>query len=124
MYYCRNCRKEFEFAKIYFEKQGEKENAFEKFLLCPFCDSTDFFEQKGCYCRYCGIRLKVKGSEYCSHSCRKQGERLFEKELRQKESRKASSLFNAIKEVDDYNKRTNCSLSYGQYFALKGVGRI
>ena len=122
MYYCKNCRKEFEFAKIYFEKQGE--NAFEKFLLCPYCDSTDFFEQKGCYCRYCGVRLRVRGREYCSYSCRKKGEELFAKELKRNERNKADILTNAIKEVDAYNKRTNCRLSYGQYFALKGVGRI
>ena len=124
MYYCNDCRKEFEFAKVYFEKHSEKEDTYEKFLLCPFCNSTSFFEQKGHYCRYCGTKLKVRGSEYCSHACRKQGERLFMEQAVRSESKKADALFLAIKEVDDYNKSKNCRLSYGQYFALKGVGRI
>lgn len=124
MYYCNNCRKEFEFARVYFEKHEEKENTYEKFLLCPFCDSTSFFQKKGEYCRYCGAKLKKSGIKYCSVSCAKHGERLFEAQRHRTESRKTDALISAIKEVDDYNRRTNCTLSYGQYFALKGANRI
>ena len=124
MYHCKNCRKEFEFAKIYFEKDMQKPDTYEKFLLCPFCESTDFFEKKGLYCRYCSAKLTGSNKEYCSTACRKRGERMFKFEIMKNEKRKTDILFSAITEVNNYNKRTGCSLSYGQYYALKSTGRI
>ena len=124
MYYCKNCRKEFFYARVYNQWQGGENGGYERFLLCPFCNSTDFFEKRGEYCSYCGMPLKLPGRKYCSVSCQKNGERLYEKEQKRKEKRKSDGLITSITEVADYNKRTGNRLSYGQYFALKGVGAI
>ena len=119
MYYCNNCNKNFDYVKIkpvtYFGQVIRKK-------LCPFCDSEDFYEKKGGYCRLCGIRLKYIGKQYCSESCKKQGEALFNKQKLRKEN--PTALLSSLCEVELYNKRTGLQLSYGQYYALKGVGKI
>ena len=75
LYYCPDCRKEFEFVKISFQYS---EKGSEKLHLCPFCDSTNFKERKGVYCRYCGMRIGAH-ERYCSNACRRAGEKLFKK---------------------------------------------
>lgn len=124
MYYCENCRKEFFYARVYHERQGGANGGYERFLLCPFCNSTNFSQIKGEYCSYCGMPLRQAGRKYCSASCKKNGERLYEKEQERLSKRKTDRLILSITEVADYNKRTGNRLSYGQYFALKGVGAI
>jgi hypothetical protein len=52
------------------------------------------------------------------------GERLFARQREQEEKRKKSPLYKAVAEVDDYNKLHGCTLSYGQYYALKGAGML
>lgn len=121
MYYCSDCRREFEFAKVYFEPTPK---GSEKFLLCPFCDSMEFFEKKGEYCSYCGRRVPYVGKRYCCESCRRAGEKLFQRQKEQEEKRKLSPLYRAVNEVDEYNRRHGCQLSYGQYYALKGADML
>lgn len=120
MYYCPDCRKEFEFVKISFQ-HGEKGS--EKVHLCPFCEGTSFVEKKGVYCHYCGMRIG-KGENYCSTACRRAGEKLFKKQEENRRKRKENPLYISINEVDNYNKEHSCSLSYGQYFALKGANML
>jgi len=120
LYYCPDCRKEFEFVKVYYE---ERDGGFERVHLCPFCDSTSFVEKKGAYCRYCGMRIGVK-ERYCSTTCRRAGEKLFKKQEERERKRKNDILYKSISEVDNYNKTHNCNLSYGQYFALKGANML
>ena len=120
LYYCPDCRKEFEFVKISFQYS---EKGSEKLHLCPFCDSTNFKERKGVYCRYCGMRIGAH-ERYCSNACRRAGEKLFKKQEENQRKKLENPLFNAINEVDEYNKNHNCNLSYGQYFALKGANML
>ena len=121
MYYCSDCRMEFEFAKVYFEPTPK---GSEKLLLCPYCSGMNYSEKRGNYCSYCGRPTGVNVRRYCSESCRKLGEKMFEKEKEQEENRKKSPLYKAVNEVDTYNKYHGCKLSYGQYYALKGAGII
>lgn len=121
MYYCSDCRMEFEFAKVYFEPTPK---GSEKLLLCPYCSGMNYSEKRGNYCSYCGRPTGVSVRRYCSESCRKLGEKMFEREKEQEEIRKNSPLYRAVNEVDTYNKYHDCKLSYGQYYALKGAGMI
>jgi hypothetical protein len=52
------------------------------------------------------------------------GEKLYARQKEQEEKRKRSPLYKAVTEVDDYNKLHGCTLSYGQYYALKGAGML
>lgn len=124
MYYCTNCKKEFMFAKVYYERAGTGVTDYERFLLCPHCDSNEFYEKKGGYCRCCGIKIRLPSREYCSESCRKNGERLWQRQKERQMGQFVDPLVLAVKEVDDYNKSKGCKLSYGQYYALKGANRI
>ncbi len=121
MYYCSECRKEFEYVKIYFQ---ETPGGYERFHLCPFCSGTDFYEKKGVFCKFCGGRINIPGKEYCCETCRRAGEKLFRRQEENKKKRLASPLYQAVCEVDEYNKTHNCNLSYGQYYALKGADMI
>lgn len=121
MYYCSACGGEFEYARVYFEPRPKGN---ERLLLCPFCDSMDFHEKRGEYCSYCGRKVPVSGNRFCSDSCKSAGERLFLRQKEQEEKRRKSPLYKAVTEVDNYNKLHGCTLSYGQYYALKGAGMI
>lgn len=121
MYHCSACGREFLYAKVYFEPTPI---GSERLLLCPFCDSMDFHEKKGDYCSYCGRHVPHPGAGYCSDSCRSAGEKLYARQKEQEEKRKNSPLYKAVAEVDRYNRIHGCTLSYGQYYALKGAGML
>lgn len=116
MYHCSDCNGSFEFVRVYFEPTPSGE---EKFLLCPFCDSLNFSEERGHHCKYCGDKIKEEGEDYCSVSCRRAAFKLLAKQRAKEEKRLKDPLYKAINEVDEYNRRNKCRLSYGQYFALK-----
>lgn len=121
MYYCSDCRREFEFAKVYYEPTPKGDR---KLLLCPHCDSVDYEEKRGEYCSFCGRKVPYYGQRYCSDSCKNSGEKMFLRQKEMEEKRKTSPLYKAVKEVEDYNRINGCTLSYGQYYALKGAGII
>lgn len=121
MYHCSACGREFEYAKVYFEPRPIGN---ERLLLCPFCDSMDFYEKRGDHCSFCGRKVSLPGRRYCSASCKNAGEKMFERQREQQERRKSSPLYGAVTEVDSYNRTHGCTLSYGQYYALKGAGII
>lgn len=118
MYYCQDCKKEFEYVEVVFERHNLDSPPFERLKLCPFCHSENFKELSGTHCKYCGSKLSAKG-DYCSSYCRHQGERLWEKEREEKLARKKSLLELTLKEIESYNKSHNTNLSYGEYIALK-----
>lgn len=119
MYFCNQCRKEFEFVRIeFFPETGKRKQE------CPFCQGTDFFEEKGIFCQCCGSRLKNPGDLYCSVSCRRLGLRLWKQQKSRDLAAKTDPLVRAVGEVDEYNRQTGCHLSYGQYYALKGADLI
>ncbi len=124
MYICRNCQKSFTFARIVFTDAIDSPGVRKKVMLCPFCDSSDFYEKKGGYCRCCGTKISLPGREYCSSTCQRAGEKLWERQRQRTIARLTDPILNAVAEVDAYNQRTGQKLSYGQYFALKGAGHI
>ncbi len=60
-----------------------------------------------------------KKGDYCSSSCKKRGEYLFETEKIRKKELFESPLYKAVREIEKYNKTHGTHLSYGQYFARK-----
>lgn len=118
MYCCQDCKKEFEYVEVVFERHGLSTPPFERVKLCPFCHSDNFSEIEINHCRYCGSKLRDKG-EYCSPICRKKGMELKKREESRQEFLKNSPLIKGLKEVEEYNKAHGTNYSYGKYFALK-----
>lgn len=123
-YHCNDCGKDFDYLKIVTETHGFESGPYERFKLCPFCNSTHYEEVKGNYCKCCGRSLGNSEREYCNASCRRTGEKLYKKQREKKEKEKTDKMFCSVREVDDYNRRTGKNLSYGQYFAMKGAQKI
>lgn len=119
MYYCKNCRCEFEEPKIIIETHGLSSPPYESFCVCPFCRSTDFSEIRIKYCHACGARLYGdNNTNYCNDSCRITDIRLRKKEATHRKKINESPLATLIREVDKYNAEHNTKVSYGQYVAL------
>lgn len=118
MYRCQDCKAEFEYVEVVFERHGLDTPPYERIRLCPYCHSDHYEEIRNTHCRCCGSKLRVPG-EYCSEDCRKAGEKLWERQRTREERRQASPLILAIKETEEYNKAHGTKLSYGQYVALK-----
>lgn len=118
MYYCQDCKKNFEFAQVVFERHGLENPPFERILRCPFCHSDRFKELVSSHCKYCGSRLSIEG-DYCSDYCKRLGEKMWERQRNLAELKKRSLLEVTLKELDSYNKAHNTRLSYGQYIVIK-----
>lgn len=123
MYKCTDCKKEFEFVEVLFEKHGLDTPPFERRKLCPFCHSENYTLMAENHCKFCGSRLKGKG-DYCSEECKKEGEKYYHEEALRKKRFAESPIALAIAEVAEYNRLHSTSLTYGQYFALKEGGHI
>jgi hypothetical protein len=84
LYYCSDCRMEFEFAKVYFEPTPK---GSEKLLLCPYCSGMNYSEKRGNYCSYCGRPTGVSVREAMLHHIHTFGEEGFtpNNECRQQE---------------------------------------
>ena len=117
MYGCQDCKKEFEYVEVVFERHGLSTPPFERVKLCPFCHSANFSEIRVNHCGYCGSKLREEG-EYCSSLCRKKGMELRKKEERKREFLKNSLIAKAIAEVEEYNRANGTNYSYGQYYSL------
>lgn len=118
MYCCQDCKREFEYVEVVFERHSLSSPPYERIKLCPFCHSNNFSEIKENHCRFCGSRLRHEG-EYCSSSCRKRGGELKKDEDRRREFLKDSLIMKAVAEVEEFNRLNNTNYSYGQYFAMK-----
>lgn len=77
-------------------------------------------------CKYCGLLFETKNSrtKYCSEDCRKLAKaRNFKKncsavKMKVHTPRMADkSIVEVMREVDEYNRTHNKSLSYGQFVA-------
>ena len=118
MYACKDCKKIFKKYKTVTETHSLPDSPFEEFAICPFCDGKHIIILQVQHCKCCGARMYGK-EDYCSDACKRRGEYLYALERKRKADWHAHPLYLAIKEVEEYNKRTGSNLSYGQYFALK-----
>lgn len=118
MYYCKNCRSEFESPEIFRETHGLSSPPFENFCVCPFCKSTDFKEMEIKYCHACGARLYGENGDYCNDSCRTTATRLKKREIIRRKFLNENPLTVLMREVEKYNKEHKTKYSYGQYVAI------
>ncbi len=116
MYYCQDCKKEFKKLKKLIETHGHTFPPYEEFYLCPHCNSSRVKKLPTRHCACCGAKMSGQG-EYCSTQCKTKGEYLWAKERRIKEYWQTHPLYEAVREVEKYNKENGKNLSYGQYFA-------
>ncbi|MBO5199898.1 MAG: hypothetical protein J6B93_01330 [Clostridia bacterium] len=123
MYRCLDCKGEFSFVKIDFERHGLDTPPFERRSLCPYCESDNIIYDTEPHCRYCGSRLREK-KDYCSAHCRRRDYICRQMDEKRRKYLADSPLTAAIKEVESYNKEHGTRLTYGQYFALKDGGYI
>ena len=123
MFICRNCYTSFSLPSIKTEKHNLSEPPFETFQCCPNCESSDFYETTGGYCRSCGRKI-AKGKEYCNDTCRKQGEALWARQRLLREQNKNDPMLILIRKTDEYNKKHGTRLSYGQFTAYLEAGVI
>lgn len=119
MYYCNNCSLKFDTPKKITETHSLHSPPYDYFYVCPLCNSSSFYEKKVTHCRCCGAKLKTEGTEYCSDTCRKKGEKYWLKQKLRNEAELESPINKIIRELNLYNKANNTNLSYGQYVAEK-----
>lgn len=118
MYYCKNCGKEFEKPEKTYETHHLSNPPFELLYVCPTCKSSNFYEKSSTHCRCCGSRLPSGVSEYCSHSCKIKGEKMWRRELKKRQADLKDPLKMIVKECNIYNNSHGTRYSYGQYVAL------
>ena len=118
MYYCFDCNRKFEKPLIINERHGLSSPPFEKFSVCPFCESTDFKEISASYCRCCGARISKTENDFCSNACKSRYEQLKRNENKRKKQLEESELYSLLREVEQYNKSHKTNFSYGQYVAV------
>lgn len=118
MYYCSDCKKEFLKPIKKYETHGLNHPPYEAFYVCPFCNSTNYNENKAKYCKCCGARLKTQQINYCSDKCKINYEKLKREEYKRHKKLVDSPLVKLIKEVEGFNKQNGTKYSYGQYVAL------
>ena len=121
MYECKNCKSEFSLPVIEFAKSGDIN---EVVTYCPNCMSVKIERVEAAYCACC-LKVKVpRGQKYCDKYCEKIGEEL-EARLRARRKKVAEfEVSKSVREVEEYNRQNGTKYSYGQYFALKGMGAL
>ncbi len=123
MFVCKNCYTSFSLPKEKQERHNLSEPPFETFHCCPNCESRNFYETAGGYCRNCGRKI-AKGKEYCNDTCRKQGEALWARQRAAREQNKNDPMSVLINKTEEYNRRHGTNLSYGQFTAYLDAGVI
>ncbi len=118
MFYCPDCGFEFEKAKKIYEDHGLSAPPFETVGCCPECKGTGIYEKEESHCRCCGAKLSKGIKDYCSAECKRKGEKLWRKQLKNRKKIYESPLNQIIREVTKYNKENGTSYSYGQYVAF------
>lgn len=118
MYYCSDCGCDFESAAVFKETHGLASPPFEEVRCCPLCGSVNIKLKPQAYCQCCGAKLAKGERGYCSPACRKKGEEMRRRELKKHNNMLSSSLFQTVREVDEYNAKNHTDLSYGQYVTL------
>lgn len=117
MYYCAECGSKFDKTKIIYEKHNLSNPPYEKIICCPLCGSNQVEEKNVSHCRCCGIKLKNQDNEYCSRECEQKGKKLWRLQNKKLRTQKSHPINIILRELEEYNKRNNLSLSYGQYIA-------
>lgn len=118
MYYCNNCKREFESFKKLTETHNLDNPPFENTYVCPFCESADVKETVITHCRYCGAKLRGEQKIYCSDDCKTKGMIIWKRQMSKQKHLIESPLYSIVRELDNYNKINNKKLSYGQYVAI------
>ncbi len=118
MYICHECGYEFDNPAKIQETHGLSSLPFEIICVCPRCSSTNYKKTQSDFCRCCGARLREGKTDYCSMSCKKRGEKLWQRELNRKKILTDNPLFKVLRENEAYNKKHGTRLSYGQFVAL------
>ena len=118
MYFCNNCKTEFDWPIKVYEKHTLSGPPYESRYVCPPCRSTDHQKLYSEYCHCCGAKLKVKGMDYCCDKCKRKGEKLWRTQTARKKLICDSALYQKVREAEEYNRKHGANLSYGQYVAL------
>ena len=123
MFKCKSCEKTFDAPKLRYITHGLDTPPYEAVSLCPLCGSSEIERQSKSYCYFCGLEAP-EGQRYCSGYCKKQGEPYRIRAERRDKEIKSFRISKGLAEVEEYNRAHNTRLSYGQYFALKGLGKL
>ncbi|MBR4099773.1 MAG: hypothetical protein IKK55_02155 [Clostridia bacterium] len=118
MYICLECNTVFENPKPLTETHGLTSPPYEVLYVCPACKGTNYKPQEIKYCHCCGARLNASRKRYCSTACENKGEKLRRQEQKRYKFLRESYIYKVVREVEEYNRRNNTRLSYGQYVAL------
>lgn len=119
MYECKKCKAEFSLPVVELAPSGDLNEAV---TYCPNCMSVHIRKIEVKKCAFCLKETALKGEKYCSDICRKFGEESEKRSAENQKKKQAFDVAKAIKEVDEFNKIHRTNYSYGQYFALKGLG--
>ena len=117
MYHCKDCGRNFDLPKKIKEKDDELFTVSRIYFVCPHCESENISENKIRYCKCCGRSLGTSKRDYCSIFCRKQGEKIYERQRQKYIHIKSSPIYETARMLDKYNKEHNTNLSYGQFTA-------
>ena len=121
MYQCKNCNEEFSLPVVdYFVHRDLNRTV----SYCPYCMSENISKIEVFYCAFCGGNAVAADQKYCSDTCKRLGEMAEKLKIKKQKAVQEFNIDAAIKEVDAYNKAHGTSYSYGQYFALKGIGGL
>lgn len=118
MYICKDCKKRFLTPRIFSEPRGDDGFTFERFAICPNCNSDNIEQIEVNYCKCCGKRLPEGKKDYCNNRCRVKGQKMWIKELRRRREIKNDPLFETVLSLDEYNKEHGTRYSYGQFVSL------
>lgn len=123
MYKCKKCGDRFQTPDIVYESYNLDTPPYDRKVGCPACSSRNIDDYKPTYCANCGIEIS-DGETYCSNICSRLGEAARAREYENRRIVHDFDISRAIREVDSYNKEHSTKYSYGQYFALKGMGKL
>lgn len=123
MFECRKCGHEFRTARVDYTRHNLDAPPYEATLRCPECDSSELTYHPKKFCGFCGHEIP-RNKKYCDEHCEKLGEWYRKREEEKKKKIYEFDVSKAIREVDEYNKTHSTDYSYGQYFALKGLGQL
>ena len=123
MFKCKACEKSFNTPKVRYITHGLDTPPYEAVGLCPYCGGDEIERRVKRYCYFCGLEV-ADGRRYCSAYCKKQGEPYRKRAERRAAELKSFEISKGVAEVEAYNRRHKTKLSYGQYFALKGLGKL
>ncbi len=117
MYRCTDCKEKITHPKAINEYHNTYCELPKTSLVCPECESEKIEEIKIKYCRCCGRRLSEGRTDYCSISCRKQGDKIFDEQKKRMLHIKSSPIYATVRELEKYNRENKTNISYGQFVA-------